>query len=113
MQAIERLSIQDTEPVPAVRFQIASRLNLLYYTAPALMWNLLERLCHEEPSRGVLQGLISGPLGRLSSVAQDQVVTLTQEIFTRVTEGPGADEVRKLCMYVFTTPHSPDQVPIS
>ena len=50
------------------------------------MWNLLERLCHEEPSRGVLQGLISGPLERLSGVAQDQVVTLTQEIFTRVTE---------------------------
>jgi hypothetical protein len=30
------------------------------------MWRIIERLCQEEPSRGVLQGLLSGPLSLLA-----------------------------------------------
>jgi len=102
LEAIERLSAHRTEPVPAVRFQTAHQLNLLYRTAPTFMWQLIERLCREEPSRGVLQGLLSGTLGRLSGAHPDQVTTLTQEIFARVQDGPGAHKVRELCTDIFT-----------
>jgi hypothetical protein len=97
--AIERLS---TDPVPSIRFQIASRLNALYHTASELMWRLIEHFCHEEPRRGVLQGLLSGPLDRLSSYHTDHVVHLTKAIYDRVSEGPGAHEVRGLCIDLFT-----------
>jgi hypothetical protein len=99
LQAIEHLSI---DPVPAVRYQIAIRLNVLYQTAPELMWRIIERLCHEESSRGVLQGLLSGPLGRLAGAHLEQVASLVKEIFDRVQGGEGANEVRKFCIDIFT-----------
>lgn len=51
--AVGRLS-QDA--VPAVRFQIAAYLGLLYPAGEALLWDIAERMADEEPSRGVLQG---------------------------------------------------------
>jgi hypothetical protein len=99
LQAIEHLSI---DPVPAVRYQIAIHLNVLYRTAPELMWRLIERLCHGESSRGVLQGLLSGPLGRLAGAHLEQVASLVKATFDRVQGGEGANEVRKLCIDIFT-----------
>jgi hypothetical protein len=99
LQAIERLS---ADSVPAVRFQIVSRLNVLYRTAPELMWRLIERLCHGEISRGVLQGLLGGPLSCLAGAHPDQVASLTKEIYNRVREGPGVRKVRELCIDIFT-----------
>jgi len=97
-EAIERLS---NDPVPAVRFQIASRLNSIYQTANDLMWRIIERMCKEEPSRGVLQGLLSGPLNRLAGAEPDRVAGLTKVVFERILEGPGARKVRDLCMGIF------------
>ena len=99
LQAIERLS---TDPAPAVRYQIARGLDVLYRTAPELMWGLTERLCREESSRGVLQGLLSGPLGRLAGAHPDRVAALTKAVYDRVQEGPGAKTVRELCIDIFT-----------
>lgn len=99
LQAIERLS---TDPVPAVRFQIAAQLHALYRAAPELMWQIVEYLCREEPSRGVLQGFLSGEFGRLASAHPDRVASLVEEIFDRVNEGPGAVKVRELCIEIFT-----------
>lgn len=95
--AVERLS---SDPVPAVRFQIASRLNALYRTAPELMWRIVERMCRAERNRGVLQGLLSGPLDRLASAHTDRIASLTKEILDRVSEGPGAKEVREFCISI-------------
>ncbi|MBC7292731.1 MAG: hypothetical protein H5T84_01265, partial [Thermoleophilia bacterium] len=39
LMAVEELS---SDPVPAVRYQIAARLNALYHTAPDLMWRIIE-----------------------------------------------------------------------
>jgi hypothetical protein len=47
-EAIECLS---NDPVPAVKFQIASRLIAIYQTANDLMWRIIGRMCKEEPSR--------------------------------------------------------------
>jgi DNA-binding transcriptional ArsR family regulator len=95
VEALERLS---NDPVPAVRFQIASHLNALYRTAADLMWRITERMCREEPSRGVLQGLLSGPIQRLAGAEPDRIASLTRTIFDRVREGPGAKIVREFCV---------------
>ncbi|WP_185747572.1 AAA family ATPase [Thermus tengchongensis] len=99
LEAIQRLS---EDPVPAVRFQIAKSLNALYQTAPEFMWRIIERMCREEPSRGVLQGLLTGPLGGLAGAEPDRVAALTKTIFDRVREGPGAKTVREFCVGLFT-----------
>lgn len=97
-QAVESLS---SDPVPAVRFQIASRLNVLYRTAPDLMWRIAERMGREESSRGVLQGLLAYSLRRIAGAEPDRVADLTKLIVDRVREGPGAGKVRELCMGLF------------
>lgn len=99
LEAIERLS---SDPVPAVRFHIASYLATLYRTAPGLMWHITERMCREEPSRGVLQGLVAYSLPRIANVEPDRVAGLTKLIYDRVREGPGADKVREFCVGLFT-----------
>ncbi len=99
-EAVDRLSV---DPVPAVRYQVARYLNVIYNTANELMWNILERLCREEQSRGVLQGVLGGPIARLAFPEhQDRVISLVRQIFDRVNEGTGSQEVRGLCTRLFT-----------
>jgi hypothetical protein len=99
IDVIDRLS---TDPVPSVRFQIASSLNVLYITVPQLMWRLIERISQKESSRGVLQGLVSGPLRKLAACESDRVSGLTKVIFDRVREGIGSETVREFCVGIFT-----------
>lgn len=94
IETIERLS---NDPVPPVRFQIASRLVALYHTAPELMWKLLERFSREEESRGVLQFLVVHSLQRLAGRHADRVAEIIRAIFDRVRDGAGADKVRQHC----------------
>ncbi|MGD0232000.1 MAG: hypothetical protein ABSC19_16870 [Syntrophorhabdales bacterium] len=91
-----------TDPVPAVRYQVAGRLTSLYRTSPELMWSLIELVCRKEPSRGVLQGLLSRPLQQLAGFNPDKTAELVRTIFDRVEEGPGAKAVRELCTSIFT-----------
>jgi hypothetical protein len=95
--AIEQLSRDD---VPAVRFQVATRLRALYRTAPDLMWSLLEHFSQAEPSRGVLQGLLADPLGVLASPHADRVVNMVKTIFDRIVDGPGAKDVSDACVAI-------------
>ncbi len=92
LDAIERLS---SDSVPAVRFQIATGLNALYQTAPDLMWQLIERMSREEPSRGVLLGLVSGPLQKLAVADPNRIAGLTVRILNRVRIGSGAKRLRE------------------
>ena len=94
LEAIERLS---SDAVPSVRYQIATSLNALFYTANERMWSIIERICREDSSRGVLQGLLSGPLNHISSVEPNRITTLTVFVLGRVNEGPGAEKVREMC----------------
>jgi hypothetical protein len=98
LKAVERLS---SDPVPAVRFQVAERLICLYYTAPDLMWKLLDRVSHSEASRGVLQGMLTGTLTRIARSHPDRIVELVKAIFNRITQGAGADLVRTACVSIF------------
>jgi len=99
LEAIERLS---NDPVPAVRLQVAESLNGLYKTARGLMWRIIECMCREEPSRGVLQGLVGGPLIHLAPVEPERVAHLAKLIFNRVNEGEGSKQVRQFCVNLFT-----------
>lgn len=98
----ERIELLTKDPVPAVRFQVASRLNALYKTNAPLMWELLQQLSEHEMSRGVLQGVLGGPFQRLISGHDERVVALVQVIFGRVIDGSGAKEVREYCVRLMT-----------
>jgi len=99
LNAVKELS---TDSVPAVRYQVATRLNTLYRTALDLMWNIIERMAREEQSRGVLQGLLVGLIGRLAGAEPDRVAALTKSTFERITEEPGAVKVREFCLSIFS-----------
>ena len=98
LQAVERLS---RDPVPAVRFQIIVCLLDLYQSARDLMWRIIERLCQEEQSAGVLSGLLNQVLGPLASSYPDRVPALIKSIRDRVREGP-AKGVQDSCIQIFT-----------
>ncbi len=102
LNAIEHLS---RDALPAVRYQVAADILALYQTAPDLMWSILERMCREEPSRGVLQALLGYPVGSLASSQANRVATLTKIVFDRVTDGKGASKVRDFCTSIFTGLH--------
>lgn len=96
--AIDALS---RDPVPAVRYQIAVYVNVLARAASTEMWTIIGRMASSEASYGVLQGLLSGPLQLLASSSADRVAQLTNEIFRRISPGPGAKAVRGFCVSIF------------
>ena len=98
LEAIERLS---QDPVPAVRLQIASQVNVLNNTAPDKMWAIIEHLAQNEERRGILHHLIGGPFRRLGGTDPTRIVLLTKVIFGRVKDGPGAKNVRDSCVGTF------------
>jgi len=115
LTAIEDLS---TDPVPAVRYQLAARLNFLYRSAPEHMWRITERMAQQEGNRGVLQGLLAGPLGCLAPVEPDRVAAVTKTIWERITEeriteGTGASRVREFCVGIFSGLYSWQDHPLS
>jgi hypothetical protein len=102
LEAVEHLS---RDPVPAVRFQIAQRLNALARTASDLMWRLIETTCTAERSRGVLQGILAGPLNVLGPSHPVRVTSLVRQVLESTTDGPGARKVRDLCVDTLTSLH--------
>jgi hypothetical protein len=99
LAAVERLS---ADPVPAVRFQVATRLPLLYHTAPEVMWRILDNMCREDESRGVLSGLVGASLARLAGHHPHRIAESAELVFNRVKSGPGAERVRQACVNIFT-----------
>jgi len=95
--AIRRLS---TDPVCAVRSQIASRTRYLYQTAPELFWELLEHIAAEEPNPTILlqaaQTLYHVPVAHAARAA-----TLASQIFNRTPSTAEPSKVRDACIHVF------------
>lgn len=83
------------DPVPAVRFQIAHRLNALVLTASEFMWQHIEGFAQHDRSRGVLSALVTGPLDRLARSQSDRVASTLEIIFDRAGSGVGAAELRE------------------
>lgn len=95
LDAIAKLA---KDPVPAVRFQVVRALNTISRNAPDLMWAIIEDMGRNEISRGVLQGLIAGPIRQLAPSSVDEVVELLLVILGRIKGGPGAHRVRESCV---------------
>ncbi len=98
VDTIERLS---NDLAPPVRFQIAARLVVLNRTSPELMWRLLEHFSREESSRGVLQFLLAQTLHQLAAHHAHRIAELVRDIWDRIRDGAGADEVQKQCANIF------------
>jgi hypothetical protein len=100
-ELLDRIEQLSRDEVPAVRFQVASRLNYTYDNAPDFMWQIIERMAHEEQSRGVLEALLQVPLSVLAGHYAERILELTQIIFERIRVGSGATKIRSMCTRVF------------
>jgi hypothetical protein len=100
--AIARLS---TDPVPAVRYQVAIRLVSLYNAAPGSFWTLLDQFASAEHSRGVLVDMVKWPLFALRFHEPQRMANAIIEIYGRVEDGPGAKEVLEACVDVLVDLH--------
>ena len=89
-----------TDPVAAVRYQIARQPGNISQTAPDLMWELLNYYATKEENRGVLQATLD-TLHHIAGIDIPRAAGLTQQIFDRVLDGPGAKPVRELCTDLF------------
>jgi hypothetical protein len=85
------------DPVPAARFEVALRLHALRRHHEALMWQLLEQYASAEMNRGVLQGIVHGPLMPLSHYYPDRIFVIAAQIFQRVGTESGTAGVRRGC----------------
>jgi signal recognition particle GTPase len=98
---LEKIGGLATDDVPAVRYQVVINLSCLYYTAPELMWELLDQVSRQDESRGVLQAMLVGPLNSIGAYQPDRVTSCVLSIFERVRDGEGAAEVRRRCASIF------------
>ena len=96
-EILERIMVLSRDPVPAVRYQIATHIANLYRQASDEMWALLEHFASKEMSAGVVQGL-GLSLSHLSGPHGDRVAELAETIFNRMTDGEGTDAVKNMCI---------------
>lgn len=94
-EVLERIDRLSRDPVPAVRFEVASRLNVLYESARAEMWAMLERLGREETSQGVLAAMVGGALERLAGRYTARIAALVLEILERFGVVPESQRIRR------------------
>lgn len=90
LAAVETLS---QDPVPAVRFQVVTRLTMLYQTDPQRMWRIIERIAATDESRGVVSATLAYPVSRLAGAEPDRSVNCVRTALDRRLSGDGADEI--------------------
>lgn len=86
--------------VPAVRFQIAMRLNAILFTSPDLMWRLLKIYSTDERNDGVIKGSLH-TLHRLAGSYPDEVMELAESIFNKTLNIKEADSIAQSCVSIF------------
>jgi hypothetical protein len=88
------------DPDPAVRLQIAAKVNLLAASAPKLVWSVLERLGAEERLPGLLHLMVCGPLLAVSRLDADRAAAIARAVYERQSDEE-EDFVRNDCVSVF------------
>lgn len=84
------------DPVPTVRHQISSRLNVLWNVAHDRMWELAEKVAESERDQDVLAFYISGPLGIMAGADAARVTNLLSPILEREwVKAEGADQRKR------------------
>lgn len=99
LRKIENLVISDS--VPAVRYHIAIRVNSLYDTAPELMWRILDKICVEEKSSGILTWVTHTCLQTLAPFYPDKTFELTKKVYERFRQNPKSSEIKQNCTFIF------------
>jgi hypothetical protein len=80
---LDRIEALSSDSVPAVRLQIVRNLQVLFRSSPDLMWKILERVCRQESSWGVVSSVVHGPLEWVAGQHAEQVTSLVGEILNR------------------------------
>lgn len=96
---IEQLALYD--PVSSVRFNAITDIKVLYYTAPDLMWKIIERASADETSIKNAIWFTRRVLQSLARHYPEKVFKLTTEIYRRFKDAKNSDELRKECTLVF------------
>jgi len=96
-KVIAKLKQLSRDSVAAVRFHIAIRLSLLLQSLPDLMWEIINDYSCNEQNRGVLKGLLGDSFGKLAYHYPEKLSQCTITIYNRIEDGPGSDDVRRLC----------------
>jgi hypothetical protein len=93
---IEHLPRLLSDPVPAVRLQVAQSVNVLWEIARPQMWEMVEHLAAVEQHPGILGFFISGPLSRLVGPEPDRCEALASSILARQPQKiPTTDRQRR------------------
>jgi hypothetical protein len=71
------------DPVPAVRFQVATRLLPMYDKDIVSLWSILERFVREEPRVGVLSGALYAVINPLAGRYKIKVIELIRALLGR------------------------------
>jgi hypothetical protein len=80
---LERVRRAIVDPVPAVRFQIVTRLLPLYDKDIDALWSILTTLIREEPRTGVLSGALYSVINPLAGRYRAEVVGLVRQLLSR------------------------------
>jgi len=75
------------DPVPAVRDQILSRVNMLFYADPELMWQLCERGFGEERNAGILTFFLNA----VGKIVQPRPEWITAKLLAVEKRAPGGE----------------------
>lgn len=90
----DRLVALVDDPVPTVRLQISQSLNTLWDVARPKMWELVEKVAHEESDPGVLGFFAGGTLSRISEPEPARVEALVDEMLPRLRQSREEDSER-------------------
>ena len=99
LSRIEELALNDS--IPSVRYQIAIRINSLYETSPELMWKILDKICAEEKSSGIIIWVTQTCLRTLTPFYPDKIFELTEKVYERFRRNPKASKIKQNCTFIF------------
>lgn len=94
-EALRRLAL---DPVPAVRFQIARGLALLWDVDRELMRELAGQFVRDEPTAGVLSAVVSGALVPVARADPSWSGTLLADLFERLKTFPEPGDALESCL---------------
>jgi hypothetical protein len=80
---LEQVRRAIVDPVPAVRFQIVTRLLPLYDQDIDALWSILTTLVSEEPRTGVLSGALYSVINPLAGRYRAEVIGLVRQLLSR------------------------------
>lgn len=92
---IDQLEEILSDPVAAVRLQVAHNLQVIGIAAPDRMWAIGERIAAHEPNTEVLASYLNTPLNHFSHVDPERCEAILNIVKGRFDEGLTSDELQE------------------